>query len=971
MVRGFVLGAPASGAGKTTLASALILALRRRGHRVQPFKVGPDYIDPSFLSLASGRPCGNLDGFLTPRRIPWILAEGSRGADLTVVEGVLGLYDGLGPEGLHSTARVARELALPVVLAVDASASATSVAALVHGFASLPGAPEVAGVLANRVSGPRHGDLVREALAQFSCPPLLGWVPPLEETLPSRHLGLVQAFERAATGEVLERVASVLEDSVDLEALVRLCREPRGAAVPPVFPEPVRTPDGSPLVLAVARDEAFSFLYRESLACLEALGATLAPFSPLRDEALPEGTRGVYLPGGYPEEHLDELAANEPLLAALRTAHASGASFYGECGGMMFLARTLTDRVGRTAPLAGLLDLEISFRKRLSRFGYVTCTAREDTLLFPAGASFPAHEFHYSHAQGEEPRAFDVLRASGGEGWREGYARPGLLAGYGHVNLLACPEAAARWLRASATAPGVCPLPSPRPRRRGRALMVCGTTSDAGKSFLVTGLCRLFARRGLKVAPFKAQNMALNATSVPGGGEIGTAQAVQAEACGIPPEVRHNPVLLKPLGDSRSQVILLGRPWKEAPAREYHRDLSGHAFRVAREALEGLLSENDLVVMEGAGSPAEMNLYPHDIVNLRAARAARAPVILAGDIERGGVLASLCGTLEVLPQEDRGLVAALVVNRFRGDPTLFDEGVRFLEERTRRPVLGVLPYDPSLRLPAEDSLNRKDLGEGPLRVAVVALPHLANFTDFDALGEEGCRVVFADRPSDLAGADLVVLPGTKTTFADLRWLRERGFGEAIEAAADRGTPVWGICGGYQMLGRVLRDPEGIEEVGEMPGLGLLPVETVFGEPKVADLAEGRMEAGAGWLGALRGGGVSGYEIHAGRTAPLGDLPEGAGFPLWTLKRGDKEIPDGAWAREGRVFGGYLHGAADHPFFRRGLLDFLRASKGLPPLEGPAPTGAELRLARYDRLADFLEAHLDMKRLEGLMEEGGR
>ena len=971
MVRGFVLGAPASGAGKTTLASALILALRRRGHRVQPFKVGPDYIDPSFLSLASGRPCGNLDGFLTPRRIPWILEEGSRGADLTVVEGVMGLYDGLGPEGLHSTARVARELALPVVLAVDASASATSVAALVHGFASLPGAPEVAGVLANRVSGPRHGDLIRESLARFSCPPLLGWIPPLEETLPSRHLGLVQAFERAATGEILERVASILEASVDLEALERLCREPRGVPEAPAFPDPVRTPDGSPLVLAVARDEAFSFLYRESLACLEALGATLAFFSPLRDPGLPEGTRGIYLPGGYPEEHLDELAANRPLLDSLRAARARGIPLYGECGGMMFLARTLTDRVGRTAPLAGLLDLEISFRKRLSRFGYVTCTAREDTLLFPAGTSVPAHEFHYSQAAGEEPRAFDVLRASGGEGWREGYARPGLLAGYGHVNLLACPEAAARWLRVAASAPASPRAGGAGRPPRGRALMVCGTTSDAGKSFLVAGLCRLYARRGLRVAPFKAQNMALNATSVPGGGEIGTAQAVQAEACGILPEVRHNPVLLKPLGDSRSQVILLGRPWREAQAREYHQDLSGHAFRVAREALEGLLAENDLVVMEGAGSPAEMNLYAHDIVNLRAARAAGAPVILAGDIERGGVLASLCGTLEVLPPEDRDLIAAFVVNRFRGDPSLFDEGVRFLEERTRRPVLGVLPYDPSLRLPAEDSLNRADLGEGPLRVAVVALPHLANFTDFDALAEEGCRVVFADRPSDLAGADLVVLPGTKTTFADLRWLRDRGFDEAIREAADRGVLVWGICGGYQMLGRTLRDPLGVEERGELPGLGLLPLETTFEDAKVAEIAQARVEAREGFLAPLRGREVSGYEIHAGRTVPTGDLPEGSGFPLWILRRGGEEIPDGAWARGGRIFGGYLHGAADHPLFRRALLDLLRGLRGLPPLEGPAPTGAELRLARYDRLADFLEAHLDLEKLEALREGARR
>lgn len=312
--------------------------------------------------------------------------------------------------------------------------------------------------------------------------------------------------------------------------------------------------------------------------------------------------------------------------------------------------------------------------------------------------------------------------------------------------------------------------------------------------------------------PFKAQNMALNAFSTPWG-EMGTAQAVQAEAAGVEPSPLHNPVLLKPMGDSVSQVIVKGQVLGHWSAGEYHRSLSEELFPLAAEALEELLSCSDLVVMEGAGSPAEMNLYSQDLVNLRMARFAGAFGILAADIERGGVFAALSGTLDLLHPMDRPIVGGLVVNRFRGDVSLFHEGVRFLEDRTGRPVLGVLPLMPGLSIPAEDSLNRRDFGEGELRVAVISLPRMSNFTDFDALGEDRCRVTFVSHPGEIRGADLVVIPGTKSTLEDLRWLKARGFPGALAEALGGGAVVWGICGGYQMLGLSVEDPFGVEGGG--------------------------------------------------------------------------------------------------------------------------------------------------------------
>ena len=496
--------------------------------------------------------------------------------------------------------------------------------------------------------------------------------------------------------------------------------------------------------------------------------------------------------------------------------------------------------------------------------------------------------------------------------------------------------------------------------------MVCGTTSDAGKSLLVTGLCRHFARKGVRVAPFKAQNMALNAYVTPYGGEIGLAQALQAEACGLEPDLRFNPVLLKPQGNSQSQVILMGRAAATLGARNYHLDYCETAWKTAREALHSLMGEYDLVIMEGAGSPAEMNIYSHDITNLRAAKEAGAPVLLVGDIERGGVLASLVGTIEVLPREDRHLIRALAVNKFRGDPTLFEEGGTFLKERTGLPFLGVIPFAEGLRIPAEDSLGLKSFGSGPLRIVVVALPHTSNFSDFDALAEDGCRVHFARSSTELEGADCVVLPGTKSTLEDLAWLKAQGFDREIVRAAGTGVPVWGICGGYQMLGERILDPHGFEVQGEAEGLGLLPVTTLFEGEKIVHPARARVsEAAAGPFRDLTGRCIEGYEIHAGRTTGSGRsllaLEERAGLSC--------DIPDGFQSGSGTVFGCYLHGLCDDPLFRRALVNWLRERKGLPSLTGPALSGREIRSEQYDRWADHLAASLDMERIEQLIDEG--
>jgi adenosylcobyric acid synthase len=492
-------------------------------------------------------------------------------------------------------------------------------------------------------------------------------------------------------------------------------------------------------------------------------------------------------------------------------------------------------------------------------------------------------------------------------------------------------------------------------------LMIQGTASHVGKSVLVAGLCRLLADLGYRVAPFKAQNMALNSYVTLDGAEIGRAQAEQAAAAGVEPRAEMNPILLKPEADDRVQVVVLGRPWRTVAARDYGR-LRRRLGSVVRRSLEVLRAEYDLVLIEGAGSPAEVNLRRTDLANMRVARWAEAPVLLVGDIDRGGVFASLYGTLRLLPPAERRLVQGLIINKFRGDPALLRDGIAWLERRTGRRVVGVVPYIPGLRIAEEDSValeEHRTPTRGDLEVVVPRFPRISNFDDFDPLRAEPDTVLrFVDRPP-ATDVDLIVLPGSKSTVADLAFLHRSGLADWIRAQAAVGTPVIGICGGFQMLGRVIYDPDGIEsDRPETAGLGLLPVVTVFARDKVTRRVRAEVRVDRGLLVGLRGLEVTGYEIHMGRSK--------GGRPVFRVYRSDGSVvDDGAINEGGLVFGTYLHGLFENPVLRRSLLDRLRARRGLPPIGRPAPFD---RLAEYERLAEVLRTHLDVAFLMALIEE---
>jgi adenosylcobyric acid synthase len=491
-------------------------------------------------------------------------------------------------------------------------------------------------------------------------------------------------------------------------------------------------------------------------------------------------------------------------------------------------------------------------------------------------------------------------------------------------------------------------------------LMIQGTASHVGKSVLVAGLCRLLADLGYRVAPFKAQNMALNSYVTLDGAEIGRAQAEQAAAAGVEPRAEMNPILLKPEADDRVQVVLLGRPWRTVAARDYGR-LRRRLGSVVRRSLEVLRAEYDLVLIEGAGSPAEVNLRRTDLANMRVARWAEAPVLLVGDIDRGGVFASLYGTLRLLPPAERRLVQGLIINKFRGDPALLRDGIAWLERRTGRRVVGVVPYIPGLRIAEEDSValeEHRTPTRGDLEVVVPRFPRISNFDDFDPLRAEPDTVLrFVDRPP-ATDVDLIVLPGSKSTVADLAFLHRSGLADWIRAQAAVGTPVIGICGGFQMLGRVIYDPDGIEsDRPETAGLGLLPVVTVFARDKVTRRVRAEVRVDRGLLVGLRGLEVTGYEIHMGRS-------EG-GRPVFRVYRSDGSVvDDGAIDEGGLVFGTYLHGLWENPTLRRAVLDRLRERRGLPPVRRPA---AWDRHAEYARVAEVLRTCLDLTFLMRLIE----
>ncbi len=496
--------------------------------------------------------------------------------------------------------------------------------------------------------------------------------------------------------------------------------------------------------------------------------------------------------------------------------------------------------------------------------------------------------------------------------------------------------------------------------RHTPALMLQGTSSDAGKSLLAAALCRIFTQDGVRVAPFKSQNMALNSCVTPDGLEMGRAQALQAAACRRPPDARMNPVLLKPTSDMGSQVIVMGKAVGQMNAREYWA-FKPRAFDAVRAAYDSLASENDLIILEGAGSPAEINLREHDIVNMTMAHHARASVLLAGDIDRGGVFASLVGTLTLLDERDRGRIGGLIVNKFRGDPSLLPPALEEVSRRTGKPFLGIVPWIADLRLPDEDSVRFKAglASGGPcaendraeLEIALVDLPRISNFTDMDALSvEPDVRLRVVRRIEDLGAPDLIILPGSKNTLADLRHVREQGLAGRILELAARGTAVLGICGGLQMLGRAVHDPEGLESGGSAPGLGLLELETTLAVEKTLRRVRARCLDTDLY--------IEGYEIHHGRTLAVSE-----DATPWIAD--DQGAVLGWKAARGRVAGCYAHGLFDNDAFRRAFLDGLRRDKGLAPVGVVTPYSLEPAL---ERLADAVRAALDIPllyRLAGL------
>jgi adenosylcobyric acid synthase len=497
--------------------------------------------------------------------------------------------------------------------------------------------------------------------------------------------------------------------------------------------------------------------------------------------------------------------------------------------------------------------------------------------------------------------------------------------------------------------------------------MICGTTSDAGKSTVVVGLCRLLARAGVSVAPFKGQNMSLNSMVTTEGGEIGRAQWIQAVAARAEPEVAMNPVLLKPTSERSSQVVVMGRPMEDRQASDYqHR--KAELVGVVDGALADLRSRFDVVILEGAGSPAEINLMDNDIVNLGLARRADLPAVLVGDIHRGGVFAHLYGTVAILPEELRGGIRAFIINMFRGDPALLGNAMEQLEERCGVPTLGVLPYLPGLVLDAEDSLHRMlasltsdgfDLGRPQLDVAVIRLPHLSNFTDFDPLlVEDGVAVRFVEHPSALGDPDLVVLPGTKSTVADLAWLRDSGLLALVEQRrrSPRPPTVLGICGGFQMLGHQILDPKGTESnVPVTDALGWLPIDTTFVPDKWTRLRQGVGPSGAP---------IQGYEIRHGRSTPRS---EWAAWLNVEDEEAEQEVVSAVQPAD-QVYGTSLHGLFEEDQFRAEFLTQVAARRGL----NWGPSGRSFALARQaqiDRVADTCAEFLDLGSLWRLLDQG--
>ena len=503
-----------------------------------------------------------------------------------------------------------------------------------------------------------------------------------------------------------------------------------------------------------------------------------------------------------------------------------------------------------------------------------------------------------------------------------------------------------------------------------KTIMIQGTMSNAGKSLLAAGLCRIFHQDGYRVAPFKSQNMALNSFITSEGLEMGRAQVMQAEAAGIEPSVLMNPILLKPTNDIGSQVIVNGEVLGTMSARDYF-EYKKKLVPDIMKAFHKLAEENDIIVIEGAGSPAEINLKSEDIVNMGMAKMAKAPVLLAGDIDRGGVFAQLYGTVELLEEDERKMIKGLIINKFRGDKSILDPGVALLEEKCKIPVVGVAPYM-NIQVEDEDSLTERfDRHQevGVIDMAVIRVPRISNFTDFNPFESiPGVSLRYVQHPSDLKQPDVIFLPGTKNTMDDLKWLRESGMEALILKAAASGTLIFGICGGYQMLGENLSDPHGVEAGGTMRGIGLLPVDTVFAEHKTCTQVCGKFLELDEEFAPLKNIEFTGYEIHMGETTyePGGTVFSAIAETVGT-QHVDEAMANGCQYQN--AAGSYVHGLFDSVEMQKALLRLLCQKKGLPEEAVSWIDEKVYKEQQYDKLAEGLRENMDMAKIYQILEEG--
>ena len=933
-----MIAAPTSGSGKTTIARGVMALLTTKGYKVQPFKCGPDYIDTKFHAAVCGRPSINLDTFMaTPEHVRELFAHYGEDADVCVVEGMMGLFDGYDRDK-GSSAEIASVLGIPVVLVVDAKSAAYSMAPLLQGFMNFRKDVHIAGVIYNKVGSERHYQMLQQVCNDLGieCFGYLPKQPSLEQG--SRYLGL----DFSENVESLELIR-LLEEHVQWETLSRLFIPKVG-----IFHSQagnISFPRWEYSALVACNSEAFSFVYQEVLDSF----ASVKCFDPETEVPALGDVDLLYLPGGYPEKHLEALVKNEACRKAIKAYAEQGGRIVAECGGMMYLCEKIATDEGEY-PMCGVLPYAITARKvdRKLSLGY-----RRFEL---DGKAYRGHEFHYTQFLGEVPLSVtQVYNAKGEPVTTPVFKYKNVLASYTHL-ASPCPPPSSGENQTHV-------LPSLLGEGSGKRLhsvMLAGTGSDVGKSVIATALCRIFKQDGYNPAPFKAQNMALNSYATPEGLEIGRAQAVQAEAAGIPCHTDMNPLLLKPQSDHTSQVVLNGKPignrdaydfWRASPCPPPSRggnqahalpSLLGEGLgerldfrKEVCDAFDRLAAKYNPIVMEGAGSISEINLRDTDLVNLPMARHAKAVVFLVGDIDRGGVFASVYGSIMLQTPEDRKRIKGIIINKFRGDMRLFDEGRRMLEDICGIPVLGVVPYYKDIYIEEEDSvaLAQKSLKfkeqSSKVSIAVVLLRHISNFTDFDMLERDPrVNLFYTNNIADIGRADIIILPGTKATLDDLMELRRNGCAQAIQRAHRDGKMVVGICGGYQMLGQMVSDPDGIEgTVASLPGLGLLPIQTTMTHEKTTRQVTFQFE----------GQTCQGYEIHQG------------------VSNTDEAI-----MQTDHCIGTYIHGFLDNaPVIDYILREKLKVKSVKLAI---AKSHAAFKEEQYDKLAAHVRKHVDIDKL---------